>query len=113
MTDGGRRIVGNNRIDAVRGHAIPVVGPIDRPNTDADARIVSSRNAFRRRMLATLGLRPLSDEADLELLKALFGWMGATRAAWPQVFFDWFGGAASEAVLDARGVVAELTQSPL
>jgi len=29
-------------------------------------------------------------------LKALFAWMGETRARWPQVFFDWFCGPASE-----------------
>jgi hypothetical protein len=48
-------------------------------------------------MLAILGLLPGSEEADLALLKALFGWMGETRASWPQVFFDWFCGPASEA----------------
>ncbi len=55
------------------------------------------RAAFRRRMLTILGLQPLGEEADLNLLKALFGWMGETRASWPQVFFDWFCGPASEA----------------
>jgi uncharacterized protein YdiU (UPF0061 family) len=54
------------------------------------------REAFRGRMLAMLGLQSASEEGDLALLKALFGWMGTTRASWPQVFFDWFGGAASE-----------------
>jgi uncharacterized protein YdiU (UPF0061 family) len=54
------------------------------------------RAAFRNRMLAILGLLPGSEEADLALLRALFGWMGETRAAWPQVFFDWFCGPASE-----------------
>jgi serine/tyrosine/threonine adenylyltransferase len=55
------------------------------------------RAAFRKRMLAILGLRPATEEADLALLKALFGWMGETRVSWPQVFFDWFCGPASEA----------------
>jgi uncharacterized protein YdiU (UPF0061 family) len=54
------------------------------------------RVAFRRRMLAMLGLKASTEEADLNLLKALFGWMGETRASWPQVFFDWFCGPASE-----------------
>ncbi|MDZ4762087.1 MAG: YdiU family protein [Alphaproteobacteria bacterium] len=54
------------------------------------------RRAFRTRALGMLGLKPGSEQGDLELLQALFGWMGATRAPWPQVFFDWFGGAASE-----------------
>jgi uncharacterized protein YdiU (UPF0061 family) len=55
------------------------------------------RAAFRRRMLAALGLQSLSEDRDLELLKALFAWMGATLVSWPQVFFDWFCGPASEA----------------
>jgi uncharacterized protein YdiU (UPF0061 family) len=55
------------------------------------------RAAFRRRMLAVLGLQPRTEEEDLVLMKALFAWMGETRARWPQVFFDWFGGPASEA----------------
>jgi uncharacterized protein YdiU (UPF0061 family) len=54
------------------------------------------RSAFRRRMLGVLGLKPKTEEADLELFKALFTWMGETRASWPQVFFDWFCGPASE-----------------
>ncbi len=54
------------------------------------------RAAFRRRMLSVLGLQPMTEEADLNLLKALFAWMGSTRASWPQVFFDWFCGPASE-----------------
>jgi uncharacterized protein YdiU (UPF0061 family) len=54
------------------------------------------RAAFPKRVLGALGLRALDPEADLELVKVLFAWMGETRARWPQVFFDWFGGAASE-----------------
>jgi len=57
---------------------------------------VRYRDAFRRRVLAALGLTSKSEEADLALFKTFFSWMGETRAAWPQVFFDWFGGAASE-----------------
>lgn len=55
------------------------------------------RAAFPRRVLGVLGLQPAGEEADLALVKVLFAWMGETRAAWPQVFFDWFGGMASEA----------------
>ena len=54
------------------------------------------RAAFRKRMLGVLGLKPADEERDLALLKSLFAWMNETRAAWPQVFFDWFGGPASE-----------------
>lgn len=54
------------------------------------------RAAFRKRMLGVLGLKPADEERDLALLKSLFAWMNETRATWPQVFFDWFGGPASE-----------------
>lgn len=54
------------------------------------------RAAFPRRMMGVLGLRSPGPEATLDLLQGLFGWMGASRASWPQVFFDWFGGVASE-----------------
>ena len=54
------------------------------------------RAAFRRRMLGVMGLKPASEEQDLALFKALFGWMGETKTSWPQVFFDWFCGPASE-----------------
>ena len=64
------------------------------------------RAAFRRRMLAMMGLKASTEAADLELLKTLFGWMGETRASWPQVFFDWFCGSASE----DRTVNSELAQ---
>ncbi len=69
------------------------------------------RIAFRTRMLAVLGLQPSGEEADLALLKALFGWMGETRAPWPQVFFDWFGGPASE-VRAARSPLANHYAAP-
>jgi serine/tyrosine/threonine adenylyltransferase len=45
-----------------------------------------------------LGLNPLGDiEADTAFLVALYGWMTETGAAWPELFFDWFGGEASAA----------------
>ncbi|MEZ6029404.1 MAG: YdiU family protein [Hyphomonadaceae bacterium] len=69
------------------------------------------RDAFRRRVLAALGLKPKGEEADLALFKAFFTWMGETRAKWPQVFFDWFGGAASEARADA-GPLGSLYRAP-
>lgn len=69
------------------------------------------RAAFRTRMLAMLGLQPAGESADLDLLKALFGWMAATRAPWPQVFFDWFCGAPSEGRAGASPIAA-LYQAP-
>ncbi len=69
------------------------------------------RAAFPRRVLGILGLQPAGEAADLDLVKALFAWMGETRAAWPQVFFDWFGGAASEARA-AASPIARLYAAP-
>jgi uncharacterized protein YdiU (UPF0061 family) len=69
------------------------------------------RDAFRRRVLAVLGLKSKGEEADLALFKAFFTWMGETRAKWPQVFFDWFGGAASEARA-GQGPLAALYREP-
>ncbi len=69
------------------------------------------RDAFRRRVLAVLGLASKGEEADLSLFKTFFTWMGETRASWPQVFFDWFCGAASEARADA-GPLAALYRDP-
>ncbi len=74
------------------------------------------RLAFRRRTLAMLGLASGEEAEDLALLKALFAWMGETRASWPQVFFDWFGGPASEARADAgpqAGVYRDAAFEPL
>ena len=64
------------------------------------------RDAFRRRVLSVLGLKSNGEEADLALFKVFFTWMGETRAKWPQVFFDWFGGTASEARADAGPLAA-------
>jgi serine/tyrosine/threonine adenylyltransferase len=69
------------------------------------------RRAFRRRTLAMLGLATGEEVDDLALLKALFTWMGERRASWPQVFFDWFGGPASEARAMA-GPLALLYREP-
>jgi uncharacterized protein YdiU (UPF0061 family) len=69
------------------------------------------RAAFRRRMLGVLGIKPGTEEKDLALLKALFGWMGQTRARWPQVFFDWFCGPASE-LRAAGSALAKLYGEP-
>ncbi len=69
------------------------------------------RAAFRKRMLGVLGLQPLGEEQDLALLKSLFAWMNETRASWPQVFFDWFGGPASEGRA-AGGPLGKLYAAP-
>lgn len=64
------------------------------------------RAAFPRRVCAVLGLEYAGEGRALDLVKALFGWMGATRASWPQVFFDWFGGPASETRAKASPLAA-------
>lgn len=54
--------------------------------------------SFARHTLALLGLQDGPDlQADLHFLQALYGWMTQSGADWPQLFFDWFGGVASEA----------------
>jgi len=69
------------------------------------------RASFRRRMLGVLGLQPADEDGDLNLLKSLFAWMNETRVSWPQVFFDWFGGAASEGRA-AASPLAKLYEAP-
>lgn len=69
------------------------------------------RDAFRRRVLAVLGLKSKGEEADLALFKMFFTWMGKTRAKWPQVFHDWFCGGASEARA-GQGPLAPLYREP-
>ena len=69
------------------------------------------RAAFPRRVLAILGLKPAGEDVDLNLLKSLFAWMGETKTPWPQVFFDWFGGQASEGRA-AASPIAKLYVAP-
>ncbi len=66
--------------------------------------------AFRERMFAVLGLKSGAAEDDQALLEALLGWMRSSGASWPQVFFDWFGGAAS-ADRAARSPIAKAYDS--
>ena len=56
------------------------------------------RDSFSAHTHALLGLDPLGDAAsDIGFLQAFYGWMTSSGASWPQTFFDWFCGAASEA----------------
>ena len=56
------------------------------------------QKSFARHTLALLGLADGPDrDSDLDFLTVLYGWMTETEATWAQFFFDWFGGAASEA----------------
>ena len=43
-----------------------------------------------------LGLEPGETNKDIEFLSLFYAWMTESEAPWPQVFFDWFGGPASE-----------------
>ncbi len=69
------------------------------------------RAAFPAKILRILGLQAAGEQEDLALLKALFGWMGETKASWPQVFFDWFCGPASEGRATASPI-ASLYREP-
>jgi uncharacterized protein YdiU (UPF0061 family) len=60
------------------------------------------RDALRGAMLARLGLKSRSPEADVALVQAAFtalavgGTAGGEALRWEPLFFDWFGGLASE-----------------
>ena len=43
-----------------------------------------------------LGIVRGEKQADLEFLSQFYAWLTESQAPWPQVFFDWFGGPASE-----------------
>ena len=43
-----------------------------------------------------LGITRTNKDADLEFLSQFYAWLTESQAPWPQVFFDWFGGPASE-----------------
>lgn len=79
------------------GSALTLVAPLEDLQGELQAFDDVYRGAFRESLFARLGLLPGPDEAaDLAALQAFFTWMGQSQASWPQVFFDWFGGAASE-----------------
>ncbi|MEO9969112.1 MAG: protein adenylyltransferase SelO family protein, partial [Hyphomonadaceae bacterium] len=44
-----------------------------------------------------LGVETGVFDDDIEFLSLFYAWMTETECAWPQVFFDWYGGPASEA----------------
>ncbi|MEZ5987310.1 MAG: YdiU family protein [Hyphomonas sp.] len=58
----------------------------------------SYRDSFVAHTHALLGIAPAGNvEDDTGFLQDLYAWMTESDASWPQVFHDWFGGAASEA----------------
>ncbi len=75
--------------------------------SEADEALIAALNTFSpiyareltAAMIARLGLAPASAEADIGLVNAAFKALAAGGEAlrWEPFFFDWFGGAASEA----------------
>jgi uncharacterized protein YdiU (UPF0061 family) len=63
------------------------------------------RRALAAAMLARLGLRPESEEADAALVQAMFHAIaeGGERLRWEPFFFDWFCGDAERARAGVRG----------
>ncbi|MFC7292177.1 protein adenylyltransferase SelO [Hirschia litorea] len=55
------------------------------------------RAAFRKHIFRRLGILPVSEEKDGQLLQELLTWLTQTGAGFEQTFFDWQGGPASEA----------------
>ena len=56
------------------------------------------QDSFAKHTMAMLGLtRSPTLRDDLLFLQDFYAWMTESEAIWPQVFFDWFGGAASAA----------------
>lgn len=56
------------------------------------------QDSFAAHTLAMLGLqRSETLRDDLLFLQDFYAWMTTSEARWPQLFFDWFGGAASAA----------------
>lgn len=54
------------------------------------------QQSFIRQTCRLLGLETGAHQSDLEFLGVFYTWMTQSGAPWPQVFFDWFGGSASE-----------------
>lgn len=65
------------------------------------------RNSFIAHTHALLGIAPTGeDDADIDFLQTFYAWMTESEAVWPQVFHDWFCGAASEARATASPLAA-------
>ena len=81
------------------GGALTLVAPTDALTGALKGFEAAYRTALRDRSFALLGLQPGDLAADLQALSDLFSWMTETKASWPQVFFDLFGGEAGAAKL--------------
>ncbi|GAB4518633.1 MAG: YdiU family protein [Parvularculaceae bacterium] len=76
------------------------------PRAELEAALAAYGDAYqaalRAHVFRRLGVTPTEDaEADLAFISDLMRWMTRTKAAFEQVFFDWFGGPESEARADA------------
>ncbi|MEO0884007.1 MAG: YdiU family protein [Pseudomonadota bacterium] len=65
------------------------------------------QKSFRDHTFFLLGVVRTELEPDLDFLGKFYGWMTETGAPWHQVFFDWFGGPASEARAAASPIAAQ------
>ncbi|MEM9495777.1 MAG: YdiU family protein [Pseudomonadota bacterium] len=63
-------------------------------------------NAYFRR----LGVKRTGNTDDFAFVGDLLGWMAATGVSYEQVFFDWFGGAASTARAEASRIAERYAQ---
>jgi uncharacterized protein YdiU (UPF0061 family) len=63
-------------------------------------------DAFHAAMLTRLGLRPLGPDEDTALVAAVLGFLGESRMGFDRFFFDWYGGAASDARAQASPAAA-------
>lgn len=55
------------------------------------------QSAFQRRLLLRLGLHSAGPVQDARLVERLLSFAERSRVGWDQLFFDWYGGLASEA----------------
>lgn len=93
------------------GSALTPLANIDELTDAAGAFSSAYQLALRKHCFFQLGIAPDDLETDLHFLEAFFTWMTETEAPWHQVFFDWFGGGASEARAKASPI-ADLYTSP-
>ncbi|MEW6273138.1 MAG: protein adenylyltransferase SelO [Thermodesulfobacteriota bacterium] len=75
---------------------------IELSSRDALARALDSFvpeffRAWRERLLARLGVRPLGDERDQDLLSLCRAFLQESQVGYDRFFFDWYGGVASAA----------------
>jgi uncharacterized protein YdiU (UPF0061 family) len=53
------------------------------------------QTGLRDALFGRLNLVPLSFDADVEFMSAIFGWLTESRAGWDQFFHDWYCGGSS------------------